>query len=210
MHCEVEGMRLFVWRILLPMKTGAPKLTCGSLIIVAQWYFPVVFVIPTVLPAPVFPFAHADSHSTVTVEVTVQQCLVKQMSLHFGRLKMTHTKRVQQRGSFPGVLLHVCWKNGIFLVKFRFLKKKKKRKAFCSFYSLLIIHNFWSSPFIFLVWFCSCSSFLFCSVFILFLSFISFDSVKVLFPCGVCLSYIIITKYFHFLLKHSKFIYLAV
>lgn len=182
-----------------------------SLVTMAQWYVPVVLAIPTFLPALAFPFTHADGHSTVAIKVTVQRCLVEQMSSHFGCLKMIHTKCVQQRGSFPNVLIHTCWKNVVFLVKFCFLKKKNKQnpQAFCCFYSLLIIHNFWSSPFIFLVWFCSCSSFLLCSVFILFMSFISFDSVKVLFPCGVCLSYIIIIKYFHFLFKHSKFIYLA-
>ena len=160
-----------------------------SLVVVAQWSLRVVFVILTLLPALVFPFTYAEGHSTVAIEVTVQLCLVEQISLHFGSLKIIHTKCVQQRGSFPTVLIHTCWKYVIFLVKFRFLKKKKKKKkAFCSFYSLLIIHNFWSSPFISLVWFCSCSSFSLCSVFILFLSFLSFDCVKVFFPFGMCLS----------------------
>lgn len=30
----------------------------------AQWYVPVVFSIPTFLPALAFPFMHADGHST--------------------------------------------------------------------------------------------------------------------------------------------------
>lgn len=95
-----------------------------SLVTMAQWYVPVVFSIPTFLPALAFPFMHADGHSTVAIEVTVQRCLVEQMSSHFGCLKMIHTKCVQRRGSFPNVLIHTCRKNAVFLIKFCFLKKK--------------------------------------------------------------------------------------
>lgn len=106
----------------------------------AQRYLSFVFVVPTFLPAPVFPFTHAGGPSTVAIEVTVQRCLVEQMSLHFGCLKMIHTKRVQQRGSFPNVFVHVLKKMSFSLSSFISLKKKKGKLFVLSvpFWSFII------------------------------------------------------------------------
>lgn len=111
---------------------------CFSHVMVACWWFPVVFVIPTPLPAVVFPFLHPrrqSQHRSCWGEI--QQCLVEQKCVHAGCSKSINKKRMQQRGSFSNVLIQGLKKCNF---SFQIFFSKMKKKAFCCSWSLLIIH----------------------------------------------------------------------
>lgn len=154
-----------------------------SLAVVAQWYLPVVFVSPAVLPAPVFP-SHMQAVTPWGVLRWQSRGALWSKCLYILVAWKRFTQNTCSKEAVSPIYSYIhAEKMSFSLSSFLSLKeKKKKRKAFCSFESLLMIHNFWLSPFIFLVWFCSCS----CSVFILFLSFISFESFKALFFHVMC------------------------